>query len=146
MTSRKSTEYIAIHCAATKAGQDFDVSDIRKWHVEQNKWADVGYHLVIKLDGTVQAGRPLDAIGAHVKGYNAVSVGVCLIGGLDANGEPADTFTEAQYNALEATLRFLRRYASNARIQGHRDFPGVAKACPSFDVANWLEARGIAQG
>jgi N-acetyl-anhydromuramyl-L-alanine amidase AmpD len=101
-------------------------------------WADVGYNVVIRRSGLIEIGRPLDYQGAHVEGFNSKSVGVCLIGGVNEKGDPAVNFTDRQWASLLTTLRFLRLYAPGARIQGHRDFPNVAKACPSFDVREWL--------
>lgn len=142
MTPRLSTEYIAVHCSATKVTQPIDEDDLRAWHLARG-WNDIGYNVVITLDAVVQIGRPIDARGAHVAGYNSRSVGVCLIGGLDSRGKPAATYSPQQYDALETTLRFLRLYAPDAKIRGHRDFPNVAKACPCFDVQSWCENRGI---
>jgi len=106
----------------------------------------IGYHFVIKTDGTVEKGRDGDAIGAHVEGHNANSVGICMVGGVDANdptGKPVNNFTEAQFVALEVLLRRLRMDYPKATIQGHRDFPNVAKACPSFNVKPWLATVGL---
>ena len=93
---------------------------------------------MIPRDGTIQIGRPIDYRGAHVEGYNARSLGICLVGGVDAGGHAEDNFAPKQKEALVIALRFCRLYAPGARIQGHRDFPNVAKDCPSFDVRAWL--------
>ena len=85
---RKITEII-LHCSATAEGLDFSVRDIRAWHKAQG-WADVGYHYVVRLDGTVQEGRPLEQAGAHCKGHNDRSIGICYIGGLAADGLAAN--------------------------------------------------------
>lgn len=92
---RKITD-IVIHCADTPKGKHFDIKDIRKWHVEERGWSDVGYHYVILLDGTIELGRPLETPGAHVKNHNSKSIGICYIGG--ANGE--DTRTTQQKASL----------------------------------------------
>lgn len=135
---RGRTNYIAVHCSATKPSQNVDEDEIRQWHQDKG-WVDIGYHIVIPRDGTIQIGRPLDYIGAHVEGFNSSSIGICLVGGLnEETNEPEKNFTDGQMNALIIALKFCRRYAPNARIQGHRDFPNVAKACPSFDVREWL--------
>lgn len=126
---RKITE-IVVHCAATPAGADFDIEDIRKWHVDERGWSDVGYHYVILLDGTIQLGRNLDVVGAHVAGHNLNSIGICYIGG--SNGE--DTRTDEQKESLEFLLNTLKRIFKKASILGHRDYEGVAKSCPSFDA------------
>ena len=128
---RKITEII-LHCSATAEGLDFSVRDIRAWHKAQG-WADVGYHYVVRLDGTVQEGRPLDQAGAHCKGHNAASIGICYIGGLAADGRtPKDTRTTAQRAALRALVTRLQRQYPAATVHGHNEF--AAKACPCFNV------------
>lgn len=136
-TPRPRTDFIAVHCSATKPSQNVDEAAIRQWHLDKG-WMDIGYNIVIPRDGTIQVGRPLDYAGAHVDGYNSRALGICLAGGIDEAGKPADNFTPKQRDALVVALRFCRLYAPGARIQGHRDFPNVAKACPSFDVRAWL--------
>ncbi|MGL5965359.1 MAG: N-acetylmuramoyl-L-alanine amidase, partial [Fusobacteriaceae bacterium] len=79
---RGSTDHIVIHCSATKPTMDIGVRDIRMWHKQQG-WLDVGYHFIIKRDGTIEEGRPVDVVGSHVKNHNSNSVGVCLVGGVD---------------------------------------------------------------
>lgn len=131
MAKRKITEII-VHCSATPEGKDFTVIDIATWH-KQRGFRTIGYHYVIYRDGSVHLGRPEGEIGAHCVGHNAVSIGVCYIGGLAADGKtPKDTRTPEQREALLMLLRHLRRKYPNAKIYGHRDF--AAKACPSFDA------------
>lgn len=134
---------IVVHCSATPAGKPFTAADIDQWHRKQG-WAGIGYHYVITLDGKIEPGRPLGTPGAHVAGYNAWSIGICYIGGMNAaNTSPLDTLNDAQADALELIVRGLKHRFPNARVLGHRDFPGVAKACPSFDTRAWCAARGI---
>jgi N-acetylmuramoyl-L-alanine amidase len=124
------------HCAATPKGRDVKTETIRSWHVNERGWSDIGYHYVIELDGSVHVGRPLIRAGAHVAGRNAHSIGICYVGGTDANGKPKDTRTPAQKNALyKLTAELLGRFPG-ATVHGHNEF--AAKACPSFDVhADW---------
>lgn len=136
-TPRARTDFIAVHCSATKPSQNVDEVEIRKWHLAQG-WSDIGYNIVIPRNGTIQIGRPIDAMGAHVAGYNNSALGICLVGGISEDGKPEDNFTPAQKEALLITLHFCRRYAPDAKIQGHRDFPNVKKDCPCFDVREWL--------
>lgn len=136
-TPRSRTDFIAVHCSATPPTANVDENEIRKWHIARG-WTDIGYNIVILRDGVIQIGRPLDHMGAHVEGYNDRSLGVCLVGGVDAVGHAEDNFTEKQKLSLVATLRFCRLYAPGAKILGHRDFPNVSKDCPSFDVRAWL--------
>lgn len=143
---------IIIHCSATRAGQNLRVKDIDCMH-RQRGFAQIGYNFVIDLDGTVENGRPLSIDGAHcnTKGfsgvsYNKHSIGICYIGGLDANGHPADTRTEAQKNSLRDLVAKLCKEYDIIELLGHRDtFPDLngngevepaeyIKACPCFDV------------
>ena len=122
---------IIVHCTATRAGQDFSASDIAAWHKERG-WRSIGYHYVVRLDGTVERGRAISQPGAHCKGHNAHSVGVAYVGGLDAEGKPADTRTEAQRQALLKLLVNLTRIY-RCRIHGHHDY-NQGKSCPCFDA------------
>lgn len=141
---RASTDYLVVHCAATKPSADIGAADIDRWHRKQG-WACIGYHFVIRRDGTVEEGRELDVIGAHVSGHNENSVGICLAGGVsekDVN-VAENNFTPAQFASLKKLLADLRAKYPKAVIQGHRDFPGVAKACPSFDAKGWAKSQGF---
>lgn len=130
--------YIAVHCSASRPSVYVDAKVIDRWHRERG-FLKIGYHFVIKRDGTVEKGRELDEIGAHVYGYNTKSVGVCLAGGLDEEGKPQDNFTHDQYAALGQVILELRKKFPGAVTQGHRDFPNVHKDCPCFDVRTWLK-------
>lgn len=141
-TSRKSTSWIAVHCSATQAKADIGAKEIRQWHRAKG-WVDIGYHFVIRRDGTVETGRPIDVIGAHVENFNHASIGICMVGGINAQGKAEDNFTPAQYAALAELLRDLKARYPKAQIQGHRDFPGVKKDCPCFDVRSWVDRTGV---
>ncbi|SCA57489.1 conserved hypothetical protein [Candidatus Terasakiella magnetica] len=132
MKVRDRTDYIIIHCSATKADMDIDAQTIRNWHVNENGWADIGYNWVIKRDGTIEQGRGDNMIGAHARGYNDKSIGICLVGGIGANGKAESNFTFAQYEALSALLAEMKQAYPQAKIIGHCDVAN--KACPSFDV------------
>jgi N-acetylmuramoyl-L-alanine amidase len=130
--------HIVIHCSATPEGKEFTAKDIDRWHKERG-WAGIGYHYVVKLDGTIEHGRPLEKVGAHVAGHNANSIGIVYIGGLAKDGKtPKDTRTPAQRTALRTLVAEMHRRFPSAQVLGHRDFPGVHKACPSFDVRTQL--------
>lgn len=140
---RKRTDFIVLHCSATRACQDIGAREIRRWHVAKG-WKDIGYHFVIRLDGRIEKGRALSTIGAHVADHNANSLGICLVGGLDdATWQPADTYTRAQWAALKRLLNELIVIYPGAKILGHRDFKGVAKACPCFDAKPWARRNGF---
>jgi len=142
--ARKKTDFIAVHCSATRPSMDIGVVDIRKWHRAQG-WEDIGYHYVIRRNGKLEKGRAESLVGSHVKGFNAVSIGVCLVGGVaqDDFTKAENNFTPAQFATLRELLANLKGRFPQAVIQGHRDFPKVAKACPSFDVRKWLKSVGL---
>lgn len=143
--SKRVITDIVVHCTATRGWQDYGADDIRRMHKAQG-WSDIGYHYVVRIDGTVENGRDVDIIGAHVSGYNKYSIGVVYVGGLDNQGKPKDTRTENQKNALRQLLLDLRELYQNAKISGHRDFSpdknhdGIIspdeyiKECPCFDA------------
>jgi len=141
---REKTDFIAIHCSATSSKQNIGAKDIDKWHRAKG-WACIGYHYVIRRDGTVEEGREESVIGAHVENWNAVSIGICMVGGVNADdvNKAENNFTEAQFKSLKQLLIDLKHRYPKAKIQGHRDFPKVAKACPSFDVAQWLKVAQL---
>lgn len=128
---------IFVHCSATKPSQEVDVEVIRGWHLTRG-FSDVGYHYVITRTGEVQRGREDEVIGAHAKGHNANSIGICLVGGLNENGKPDANFTFAQYRALKYLISDLQQqYGTDLEIKGHRDVAN--KACPCFDINALME-------
>ena len=122
---------IIIHCSATKEGKNFTVKDIDAWH-RQRGFKCIGYHYVVYLDGTVHKGRDESEVGAHCSGHNSFSIGICYIGGLDANGKPKDTRTDKQKAAIRSLVAELKLKYPDATIHGHNEFAN--KACPCFDV------------
>lgn len=134
----ESVKYIVVHCSATNPKQDFDVEDLRSMHLKRG-FKKVGYHFVITRAGDIQTGRSLDEAGAHVMGYNNQSLGICLIGGVDVKNKPEDNYTLEQYASLAQLVEALVEMYPKAIVQGHRDFPNVAKACPCFDVKAWYK-------
>lgn len=110
------------------------MADVTGWHKARG-FRTIGYHYLVGLDGTVHAGRPESEVGAHCLGRNAGSIGVCYVGGLDAETrQPRDTRTPAQRRALRRLVDSLRRRYPHATVHGHREF--AAKACPCFDIAD----------
>ena len=149
--------HIVIHCSATRPEFDIGVDEIRALHVSHESvlvpwdgeslagrnWQDVGYHYVIRRDGTVENGRPESRTGAHVYGHNRNSVGICMVGGVAGPDRvPEANFTRAQWGALDDLVQDLAWKYSDAEVLGHRDFLGVHKACPSFDARSWWNAKG----
>lgn len=143
VTQRKNTSLLLVHCSYTKPEQDIGVDEIRQWHTlpkpKGNGWSDVGYNLVIRRDGTLENGRDIEAIGAHAKGYNSVSVGICLVGGMSEFGEPDCNFTITQFETLRHVLDYLTEKYPDAETKGHRDLPNSDKPCPCFDVVAWYD-------
>lgn len=129
---KRKIDKIIIHCSATPEGRDISVETIRDWHLKRG-WSDIGYHYVIDLEGKVHAGRPIEKTGAHVKGHNTGSIGICYVGGVEEDGKtPKDTRTKDQKAALDNLLFILTDIFANVTIHGHNEFS--SKACPSFDV------------
>ena len=127
----RKIDEIIIHCSATEAGKDFKAKDIDKWHKAKG-WNGIGYHFVIDIDGTVEAGRPVEKQGAHCLDHNATTIGICYIGGL-VNKKPTDTRTDAQRQALRNLVAALRHcYPTIVKVSGHNQYAN--KACPCFDV------------
>lgn len=135
---RGFTDHIVIHCSATKPTMDIGLREIRMWHKQQG-WLDVGYHFIIRRDGTVEEGRPVDVVGSHVKNHNSSSVSVCLVGGVDEKMKPEANFTDAQWAALDTKVLELRKLYPAASVKGHNEFDS-GKACPSFNVQSWLKS------
>lgn len=134
--ARRSTKYIVIHASATRPVQDIGAKEIRVWHKSKG-WSDIGYHLVIRRNGKVEKGRAIDVVGAHVKGYNSNSVGICMVGGIGDDFQPAANFTREQWASLKTVVSDLVKRYPDAGVLGHRDFPDVHKACPCFDAKVW---------
>lgn len=145
-------DQIVIHCSATGPEFDIGVDEIRALHVSHESvlvpwdegklagrgWNDVGYHYVVRRNGDWETGRPEETPGAHVKGWNKHSIGVCLVGG--RNGDV--NYTKEQWSQLARLVKILEDTHPHATVMGHRDFPGVWKTCPNFDVEVWWYGKG----
>lgn len=128
---------IVVHCSDTYTSMDIGAEEIRGWHKALG-WDDIGYHIVIRRDGSYEEGRELTAIGAHARGYNHMSIGICLIGGKGTLGKPEANFTLEQYTALKSIVVWLKATHPIATVVGHRDLPNVTKTCPNFNVSKLL--------
>lgn len=133
MSLLKEVKYLVVHCTATRLSQRVSVEDIDRWHKAQG-WSGIGYHWYVDRDGHIFPGRSEREAGAHVIGYNHCSIGICYEGGLDEQGNSADTRTPAQKAALLFIIKDLKQSYPNTIVLGHRDFPGVHKDCPCFDA------------
>ena len=131
---KRTIKEIIIHCSATETkpgSRPITIADIRRWHKARG-FSDVGYHYYIRLDGTIEVGRPLSLAGAHCKGHNAQSIGICYEGGI-LHGKPCDTRTPIQRaRMLELILALLTLFDIKS-IHGHNEFAN--KACPCYDVS-----------
>ncbi|MFL5579811.1 MAG: N-acetylmuramoyl-L-alanine amidase [Gemmatimonadaceae bacterium] len=140
---REATSEIVVHCAATDA-EEVTAADVRRWHVQERGWIDGGYHCFIRRDGSLELLRPVWAVGAGVEGHNATTVHVCMAGG--GRAREADNFTPAQWRTLASVVVLLRELLPGPQtVRGHREYPGVSKWCPSFDVGAWLAREGLAR-
>ena len=124
---------IVIHCSAVKPDQQSSAAQIDSWHRQRGFHLGIGYHYVIRRDGTLEMGRPEYMVGAHCKNHNQHSIGVCYEGGLNARGDPADTRTEAQKQTMLSLLKELKGRYPRAIIVGHNTLNPL-KACPCFNV------------
>ena len=155
MAIRKRTDYIVLHVTATRPLTPAGITEVTAMHKARG-FSTIGYHYVIRLDGKIEKGRPENQVGAHVQGYNSVSLGIALEGGLSqTTGKPADTRTPAPVEALIDLIHDLLTRYPKARICGHRDLSpdrdgdGVIepheylKECPCFDAIPWAKQNGL---
>lgn len=131
----KSVDRLVVHCSATPPSMDIGADEIDRWHRKRG-WLQIGYHHVIRRDGTSEFGRPRDAMGAHAKGFNETSLAICLIGGIAEEGEPEFNYTLPQLEQLRLLLDGYRMSLPDVAVVGHRDLDD-GKACPCFDVGQW---------
>ena len=148
MHGKTPVSTIFVHCSATRPawmeGHHLaaKVAEIRRWHVQDRKWSDIGYHWLIDRDGQVAQGRLESRVGAHVAKHNTGSLGICLIGGHGSNADDQfhEHFTPAQDAALRKLIADIKKRADITAIRGHNEV--AAKACPGFNVARWLASEG----
>lgn len=127
----RNIDKIVIHCSDSPQGRGDDVDTIRRWHKERG-WSDIGYHYVIIEDGEIQVGRDLERSGAHAKGHNTGSIGICLIG--------RDSFTEEQFISLAGlVLGMMEQFDIELdNVLGH--YQVSSKTCPNFDI-EWFKNK-----
>ena len=128
MLIEKDVSLLVVHCSDTANNENLSAIDIHKMHLGFG-WDGIGYHKIINRSGKIENGRPEYCIGAHVKGKNDVSLGVCLIG--------KDNFTKNQFASLKKILKQWTIKYPNAKIVGHKDIGNTKKTCPNFDVISW---------
>ena len=149
MQLRNATDHIIVHCSATYPGKDIGATEIRELHAGPKDqivmwndvplyckgWDDIGYHYVIRRSGALEKGRPLDTMGAHVRGWNAKSIGICLIGG----GNGGFDYTRHQMDTLQMLIHRLLNKYPGASVRGHNSYD-AHKTCPNFEVEIWWDA------
>lgn len=133
----REVDEIIIHCSATPPSADIGAKEIDRMH-RQRGFLKIGYHFVIRRDGTIEDGRDLNEVGAHAEGHNRRSIGICLVGGVTAKNKPEANFTAPQWDALETLVRrLLKVVPTPVQILGHNEVT-TKKACPCFNVQTWL--------
>jgi len=148
----RAINLIVIHCSASPNGRSVSVDTIRQWHKARG-FIDIGYHWVIDIDGTVDEGRGEDRIGAHAEGYNARSIGICLVGGVGGpDKHNPGQYSQTQWDSLKVLLAEIQGRYPGSTVVGHRDLsPDMnhnghiesvewIKLCPSFEVSGWLKS------
>jgi hypothetical protein len=142
--ARYPVREVILHCSATRpewlgaSSLAAKRAEIRRWHMQDRGWRNIGYHWLIDFDGQRAAGRPETDIGAHVVDHNRGTIGICLIGGhgADADDMFGEHFTAPQARTLRALITDIRSRTQIAKVTGHNDY--AAKACPGFRVAGWI--------
>ncbi len=129
----RTISLIIIHCSATREGKRLTFAECRRDHIAHRRFKDIGYHYYIDREGVIWPGRPEQEVGAHCRNHNKHSIGVCYEGGLDRQGRPKDTRTQAQKRAMEVLLEELHERYPRALVVGHHDLDPL-KACPCYDV------------
>lgn len=145
----RDIDTIVIHCSATRPNwwamerSDDKVDEIRRWHMEERGWSDIGYHYVIDRNGDIVEGRPVERTGAHARGYNKGSIGICLLGGHGSSAEDRfeDNFTNLQGESLKELIEELDVEYDIKDIIGHNQVS--SKSCPGFEVPAWLNSVGL---
>ena len=131
---KKNIKYLVVHCSDTNDDENIDSLEIHKMHLKFG-WDGIGYHKIICRNGDIQNGRPEFWIGAHARGFNKVSLGVCLIG--------KNKFTDCQFRSLKKVLVAWKKKYTKSKIIGHNLISDSKKTCPNFNVKNWCTIRGI---
>lgn len=126
----RKVSLIVVHCSATRVDRPYPVTSLIADHTK--RFGFTGYHYYITRKGRVYQTRHEQLVGAHARGFNKHSIGVCYEGGLLPDGRPDDTRTDRQKAALWHLLKQLRHDYPSARIVGHCELPGVHKSCPNF--------------
>ena len=131
-------DHIIIHCSATRVGQELTPEALDELHRSRG-FSGTGYHYYIRRSGAVHNTRHIAQIGAHTKGYNHHSIGICYEGGLDAMGNPTDTRTPEQRTVLRLLVQQLRQRFPTAKVCGHRDLSPDTNGNGKIEPHEWLK-------
>ena len=137
--NHEDVRFLVVHCSATCCNREFSAE--RLIETGEERFGQPSYHYYVRRNGNIIPILPESVRGVHAVGYNRCSIAVCYEGGLDANGEAADTRTELQKHALYELLKQLRADYPQARIIGHRELPGVHKACPCYSMDEYADLQ-----
>ena len=137
--NHEDVRFLVVHCSATCCNREFSAE--RLIETGEERFGQPSYHYYVRRNGNIIPILPESVRGVHAVGYNCCSIAVCYEGGLDANGEAADTRTELQKHALYELLKQLRADYPQARIIGHRELPGVHKACPCYSMDEYADLQ-----
>ena len=134
----RSIDTIIVHCTATLPEMNIGFEEVNQWHLDRG-WSGCGYHWIVRRDGEIEYGRPLEKIGAHAKGYNDSSIGIALVGGLAHSGKQACNFSYVQFVALEKLISDMQVTFDilDKNVFGHNEVS--PKDCPCFDVREWMK-------
>ncbi|MCG8430389.1 MAG: N-acetylmuramoyl-L-alanine amidase [Candidatus Omnitrophica bacterium] len=152
----KDIKYIVVHCSACMISENHKYRDLKNLHtwpktkevkwggrvIPCKGWTDIGYHAVIERSGPPLIGRPLNVMGAHVRGYNNKSIGICLIGGLGEDGQPESNYSPSQWTWLAKSIAMYKSIYPDAEVVGHNDL-NPNKACPCFDVKQYVKRERL---
>ena len=141
-------QFLIVHCSATSPSEEANHETIERYHTTARGWPTIGYHYVINRDGNIVNTLPEDQRGIHVAGFNSVSLGICLVGGINEDGVPEANFTSLQFESLEILLRELKGRYPRSEVKGHRDFNAISatpKACPAFNIHVWMDTGDIVE-
>jgi len=124
-------DLLVVHCTYTYKRMDIGAEEITRWHKDRG-WSTCGYHFIVRKDGTIEKGRDLDRIGAHARGYNVGSIGVCYVGGRTDDNKPVDDRTPEQKKSLAALIINLQTEHPDIIVKGHNQLS--SKSCPNYNV------------
>lgn len=152
--AKRRIDLLVIHCSATPRGKRYFPPQLIKDH-QRRGFSTAGYHYYITREGDLFAMRPVSMVGAHAKGYNRYSIGICYEGGLDEEMRPCDTRTAAQRQMLTQLVYELKRLYPNVMVVGHRDLSPDRngdgrvtpeewiKVCPCFEAKVYNLSRSL---